>query len=306
MPNAFIPAHPYPHGLCGHPTLVEMELTDACNAHCTFCPRHLFKQPQIMAMETFDHTLSRCVEGGIRAVKLVGIGEPTLHPQALAIMESLKSAGMEVLLNTNGSRLGRLGVNAVLERVDEVIFSLHSLNPEEHRTIFGIDFHAEAMENLDALLAANVRFGRRITLYVVLTRINLGAVEKLVAAYGNCVHIRSSGCSNRGVDDFNVGIKDDDINLAHNHYPPITDTSPYCYYADAAVVIDSRGRYRLCSNDAKRTLDLGTVASCSIANAFASLSERMREGGFLAFCRSCDNYQSTFGELTPPVLETLA
>lgn len=286
--------HPYPHTYNEHPSLVELELTSACNAACIFCPRERFSPPITISDEVFAIAVDRFVEADIKAVKLVGFGEPTLHARVLSYMEKLSRCGFEVLLNTNGSRLHLLGVENILTHADEVIFSLHSLDPDAHRTIFGRDFALQAFANLDALLTANRRFGRRITIYVVATSLN-PAIEGIVSRFSGQASVRVSGCSNRALGAFNQTLKAADLRTSYDHYPPITDAAPYCGYADAAVVIDALGRYRLCTNDASRTLELGSVAVISIAQAFKTIAGRMNRGELLDFCRQCDSYHPSNG-----------
>jgi organic radical activating enzyme len=290
--------HPYPHMPGGNPGLIELELTSACNAACVFCPREQFSPSIRISDEVFATAVDRFAEAEVQAVKLVGFGEPTLHTRVIPYMKALSESDFEVLLNTNGSQLHRLGVDNVLRFVDEVIFSLHSLDPDKHRAIFGCDFALQAFANLEALLKANRLFGRRITIYIVATGLN-SEIDDIVSRFSDQATIRVSSCSNRGLGAFNENIKAADLGGTYNHYPPITDTSPYCWYADAAVVIDALGRYRLCTNDASRTLDLGSVTSVSVANAFKAIEERMRRGGFLDFCRQCDNYQAASKDAEP-------
>lgn len=294
--------HPYAHTQKGHPSLVELELTSACNAKCIFCPRHLFTHPKMMTRETFSQVLFRLVEGEMKYVKLVGIGEPTLHHDLLWIMRKINEEGLRVLLNTNGSRLHRLDIDEILSLCTEIIVSFHSLTPDIHKKIFGVDYYAQALSNIEKLLKVNERYNRTITLYVVLTTFNRDALSEIKNFFGSQVQIRASGCTNRTLEGFTENISDKGINCQYNHYPMISSVNSVCGYAEAAIVIDSEGHYLLCTNDIKRNTGLQTVWDKTISEVSAEIWQGSRSGRFLEVCRNCDNFEEVGSPYNTSVL----
>ena len=283
--------HPYAHTKKGHPSLVELELTSACNMKCIFCPRHLFAHPKMMASETFSQVLFRLAEGGMKYVKLAGIGEPTLHNDLLWAMRKINEAGLMVLLNTNGSRLHRWNLDEILSLCTEIIVSFHSLNPDTHKKIFGVDYYTQVLSNIKKLLKANERYNRTITLYVVLTALNHDAVSEIKKFFGSQVQIRASGCTNRTLEGFTENLSDQEINRQYNHYPTVSEKNPRCGYTEAALVIDSQGQYLLCTNDVKRNAGLKTVWDKSISKVFSEIDCGFDNGRFIEYCRKCDNFE---------------
>lgn len=100
------------HGLNIQPSVhrlakVYIEPTNQCNLDCATCMRSAWDEPLgYMTLSTFDRILD-----GIRAfspkpaVFFGGYGEPLAHPDIRAMVQSARSAGLEVELITNGTLL---------------------------------------------------------------------------------------------------------------------------------------------------------------------------------------------------------
>ncbi len=273
------------------PPLAEVEITSACNARCVFCPRHIIGKPVSMDRSILKMVRYRLVEAGICNVKLVGFGEPTAHPDLIGILEFFRSAGLRPQLNTNGSLLHRYDMDTLLELCDEVIVSCPSLDPELYRHMTGGLDSRRFLDNFEFLLESNERYRRRITLYVVLTRINKHAYRDF-AKFEDRVRLRLSGCSNRIVEGFASDLIDPELNRKVNAYPALGDGSSLCGYALASVVIDHGGRYLLCTNDMARLTGTRGVTNCSVAEVFESFVHGMDEGFYLEICGRCENTET--------------
>ena len=89
------------------PAMMTMELTNHCNAKCTFCT-----QPDIMQRpKNFmtDEVMEKCLEQiklhNISEVMLAGMGEPFMYKKVLQLISRLKKIGVVVSVTTNGSIL---------------------------------------------------------------------------------------------------------------------------------------------------------------------------------------------------------
>lgn len=88
------------------PPSVTVELTNACNLSCTYCTSPLALRPRgIMSEETFNLLAGQLYAAGVRRVRLVGNGEPTLHPRFAAYARRLAAVVPYVSVVTNGNRL---------------------------------------------------------------------------------------------------------------------------------------------------------------------------------------------------------
>lgn len=87
---------------------VYVELTNACNCKCEFCPRSTMTRPvQHMNLGLVYRLLSE-IHGLAIAPKVTlhVMGEPTLHPHFFQILDFTQRLGLDVSLVTNGTRLG--------------------------------------------------------------------------------------------------------------------------------------------------------------------------------------------------------
>lgn len=105
---------PYDCGLCSdheqHSCLSIVELTDHCNLSCPVCyaasgPHREGFRPLAQVESMLDAVVRN--EGRPDVVQLSG-GEPTLHPDFLAILEAARARPIRhVMVNTNGIRIAR-------------------------------------------------------------------------------------------------------------------------------------------------------------------------------------------------------
>ena len=106
-----------------------LEVTNACNFRCDFCPQgELKRKPAIL-----DLDLARKVLGDLRdmghahPIRLHLLGEPLLYPHFEELIGIVHEFGQTVRLATNGPRFDEATVEAILRsRVDELMISLNT------------------------------------------------------------------------------------------------------------------------------------------------------------------------------------
>jgi hypothetical protein len=105
-----------------------VEITSACNFKCSFCPSpQLQRQRSFMDPELFG-ILAPQVAELCDQLYLHVMGEPTLHPKLLEIMEICAQESLPVALTTNGSLLERHGDFLLSQaHLRQVNLSLHAL-----------------------------------------------------------------------------------------------------------------------------------------------------------------------------------
>jgi len=85
------------------PALVTLELTNYCNLRCVYCTSPLGLRPRgFMARKTFERFLESAHELGVSRVRVVGNGEPTLHPEFSSFIRAMGKAIPYVTVLTNG------------------------------------------------------------------------------------------------------------------------------------------------------------------------------------------------------------
>ena len=102
-----------------------LEITNRCNLACSFCPKT--KRPaRTLTAEEF-----RLLAGKLRAytdyLYLHVMGEPLLHPQLQALLETARALGFRVALTTNGTLLpARQALLLAAPALYKINISLHS------------------------------------------------------------------------------------------------------------------------------------------------------------------------------------
>jgi len=165
---------------CG-PLYAQIGIVNPCNYTCTFCWDQAEAIPDeiaaeyyethdrtkhmsaMMAWDVFDRTIRDLRESGTKRVKLVGRGEPTLHPRLLDMIRLAKDLGCRVGLTTNGSKLedglaGRLvALTARLQRLrhareitDGLAATLEALDEESQ----AIDLMRRGLDELEISMNA--------------------------------------------------------------------------------------------------------------------------------------------------------
>lgn len=152
------------------PAQVQLILSDLCNQDCHFCAYRMSggfsseqfgengnhnpnrKIPTAKALEI----LGDCATLGVKAVQFTGGGEPTVHPDHLAIFEHAQDLGLDTSLVTNGV-LFRPGWDRVLPKMKWVRVSIDAGTSEEYAKVRRVkpEFYAQATGHV-AILAAEI------------------------------------------------------------------------------------------------------------------------------------------------------
>lgn len=95
------------------PVHVQLVLSNLCNQDCLFCAYRistglsnaLFDEGQVMPRTSAEEIIDDCAALGVKALQFTGGGEPTAHPDHLALIARAQAHGMDTALVTNGVRL---------------------------------------------------------------------------------------------------------------------------------------------------------------------------------------------------------
>lgn len=145
---------------------LRVSITDRCNERCTYCmPQELqewLPRAEILSYEETLRIIRIAADLGVSKVRITG-GEPLTRRDVLHFMRELPGiAGLnDIGLSTNGTLLAReVEPNQTMAKalrnagVRSVNISLDTLSPEIYQAITGRDFHALAVEGIEAAIAA--------------------------------------------------------------------------------------------------------------------------------------------------------
>ncbi|MBI1852231.1 MAG: radical SAM protein [Planctomycetes bacterium] len=129
------------------PILAQLEICNICNIACRMCAltldpqfkstgvsRRMMKFETVEKMADFWPTISKCY--------LMGLGEPTLNPDFVRIVEYLKGFGIALSFNTNGMLVDdAMARKFVSIGVDSITFSIDGATAKTYNYIrVGSDF----------------------------------------------------------------------------------------------------------------------------------------------------------------------
>jgi pyruvate-formate lyase-activating enzyme len=158
-----------------------LPITNNCDFRCPVCYAACGPQPAPahLAVTEVLARARRARANGARAICLTG-GEPTTHPDLLAIVRSVGTTGAKVFMITNGWRLGtEPGLAPALRAagLSKVDLQFDTLNPAIHQQLRGNTLIEEKIRAAKNTLSAGIRLGTVTTV----TQLNLPEVERLIA-----------------------------------------------------------------------------------------------------------------------------
>jgi MoaA/NifB/PqqE/SkfB family radical SAM enzyme len=133
---------------------LNLELTNACNLRCSFCPtgNGLLKRPRGLMR---DETLARALAGAgpLEFALLFQWGEPLLHPRFLEMALAARRHAPRTLVTTNGTLLDARRTAALLDAgLDRITLSIDG-DAATHEAVRGVPL-ARTEEGLERLLEA--------------------------------------------------------------------------------------------------------------------------------------------------------
>lgn len=148
---------------------VFVELTNACNFHCNFCPSDKLNRPRArMSRSMWEKVLIEIVEK-----KLAGticfhqLGEPLLHSEVFDAIEFANSMQLSVILFTNGALLDEKRSRRLMQslKLGFVVLSLQDIHPETFfsRSHNALSWNEYFMRLMDFLVKADA-FGLPVQL----------------------------------------------------------------------------------------------------------------------------------------------
>lgn len=273
---------------------LDIELTNRCNAQCTFCPRDQTPEQGFMPFETFRKTIDRAMELPQRPkIHSAGQGEPTLHPELPRMLELVTERGLDYGLTTNGSLLTEaLAQNILDSSVDHICFSISDLG-DDYEEVYALDFDA-TRANILRFLDMNDAAGKPVRTQVSLVAHDLNR-EKL-SGYKDF-------WSRAGIDEFcdfeqtnrggacDIGLyfvdndrhADEAQRILHS-----SGLSHVCVVPFVMLFVGWNGQYYLCCNDYRKLTPMGSVFDYSVEEMDVLKKAKFFETEIPQACKDCD------------------
>lgn len=113
--------------------MISIEVTNICNARCSFCPREKMTRRQgVMDFGLFKKIIDECAKNGVGEINITGYGEPLIDKNLVKKVEYIKSKYNPIIsITTNGSLLTKnLSKDLINSGLDEINISVYSTKKE--------------------------------------------------------------------------------------------------------------------------------------------------------------------------------
>ncbi len=275
--------------------VLDIELTNRCNARCSFCPRDATPKQGLMSFETFKKAIERAEELEVTPeINSAGQGEPLLHPQLIDFVRHMQSKGIRYTITTNASLLTKEKSQELLEAdLHRINFSVGDLN-EDYNEVYALDFETTHRNVLDFMeLNQRREIPSKVFVNMVRHDINRDTIEKTQEFWkeagvdGFLVFNQNNrgGACNNG--DYIIG--SDKYLVEAGEILAAEKLSTVCPMAFIFLFVGWNGNYYVCCNDYAKRTPLGTVFEYSIEEMDHIKKELLIDGGFgVDACRNCN------------------
>jgi len=253
------------------PPRLSVELANICNLHCSYCFRseeNLYStHAEFFPLELLRRVIDEAREAAnITRVNFTG-GEPTLHPQFAAILETVAAADLQASFVTNGWHFERTwpALTANRQAISHVAFSLDGIDPETHDRWRGKGSFERLVRAFSRCYIAQLPFAIKIVvrrdLVDQLEQIAIFAARMGAAAL-NFVHVMPT--SNGAENDLALNRNEQraaeeeiailarifkmKIGIDVGYYNIDVERAPCAPLAGTSMNVDYRGRLSLCCN----------------------------------------------------------
>ncbi|MCA9072306.1 MAG: radical SAM protein, partial [Planctomycetaceae bacterium] len=147
-------------------SIIDLELTNACNQRCGFCLRPAMGRPVCtMDTELFKRLVREISDLDLPSwgkVVFAGYGEPTLHPRFVELVDYAAGFQLPIRIHTNGTRwTPQIGRALVQPGIAAVHVSINVHGPEQlERAIGQAVSWEELVRNVSNLIALRTLAGR--------------------------------------------------------------------------------------------------------------------------------------------------
>lgn len=279
------------------PRMVIAGLSFVCNAKCIHCIYNSFAETKLstgsgkafMDEAVFKKIADECAKYPHNLLRIVGFGEPMLHPKFIELMTYAKSAGCNVGVITNGSLMTADISEKLLDiNIDAIDISVDAFSKEVYEQIrVGLDFN-RLVENVKKLVELRNKKQKKTFIFgsIVEQKEVMGELDKALVFWGKIV-------------DKVVSRKFLTFGLFTNPElrVPYYEKRVPCFLLYDRINVDVNGCIRQCGYDSFGKTNFGNVLETTIREAWNSPElNRIRachqNGNFAesGLCQDCQDW----------------
>ena len=292
--------------------MLDIELTSSCNFRCLCCPtgnRSLGRKAEFMSADTFFNITSQC-PGSLEAIRFIGWGEATLHPDLVEYISVASSIGILTHLNTNGSKMTHeLARDLVCADLNSIKFSFQGVDRKSYAEMRNVDFFEGMIEAIVVTINARELYWKNWTWIAASTTTTWETPEMIAEFCERLAPLVDELSVGKTIFDFmdinkaKLNTKDRD-RLARLMSASTGDDKAHpdpCPEVFGKLSIHADGSVVVCCNDFDGVVELGNVNTDHIEDMWRNpkieaYRERLARKDYEApLCRTCFDYLGTTG-----------
>lgn len=279
------------------PKMVIAGISFACNAECIHCVYSRFSETKestakkniFMEEDIFKKIANECSKYHWTLLRLVGFGEPMLHPRFIEMVNYAKGIGCNVGIITNGSLLDEKIARFLLEsEIDAVDISVDAFSKETYEKIRrGLNFE-KLVDNVKMFVTMRDKMQKDTFIFcsIVEQKEVMLELSEALEFWGN---IADKAVSRKFL---TFGLLEDEEKRV-----PYYETRVPCFLLYDRINVDVNGQIRLCGYDSFGKTDFGNIKDTKIREAWHSKElNRIRkchqDGRFedTGICKDCQDW----------------
>jgi len=280
-----------------YPITCEIDPSNACNLHCSFCmyADYLKNHREKMSLSTFSYLISDLYKLKVRSITFTGGGEPLFHPLINEMIDLAHNLGFKLGLVTNGTFLHRL---IHPEYFTFIRISIDSYDESSYRKVKGKNLFTKVISNVEYLISLGVT---DVGLSYVICEDNCAGLEiaQNIANSLGVSYIQFKPAWTKNGTFKIADIKNSEDRAIVTSRYPATDNLP-CLIAGLIGIIGADGKvYFCCQFRGNSDFVLGDLAE----NSFSEIWPRRYKKGYdISKCPRCryQNYAIGYREFSKP------
>lgn len=286
----------------GEITYAYLETTNFCNLDCVYCNRReVVTEPKHMSLDRWDMVLDKLSSQPITEAKLMGLGEPFLHPHFHEVCKRFKGVFPSAFTITATNCQFKINEKfiEVLSYIDLLYLSIDGFEDSFEEARAGATW-SKALEFLDDI--ADISAGKtRIAINYVVTDKNFRDIVKLNEMvsdrYGYIEEVRLNVAQWwREDDEIDFELSDELYSTLIDYRENVKGKSPWtfsdCFWPKTGFYMDVNGDVRICCLNTS-TKPIGNIFESELKEIVrAPKRERVAKQCSMdqpgSHCRSCD------------------
>jgi len=291
---------------------VAIEVTNLCNADCSFCAyRYQQRSVGIMSNATFHTFLEKYIAYGGGELKFTPlVGDPLLDKSLIEKIEYARRFKeiTHIYTYTNAIGFQHFDIERFLNSgINEIQISTCIGNQEMYKRIFGVNKYHVVINNIEKLLTLNNSLGKKVTIGLSIRgdkpyeKIwNSPDYIRIAQLYGSAIPILDDA-----YDSWSGMIKKEDLPIGQG-WRKVSNKKKYepCSLLYKGLLVLGDGEVNACwTRDMEATLLVGNIHNESIDDIWKgeklrSLRENWEQGNLPEVCKKCNQYTSLSDYLT--------